>query len=82
MFLYLGGNTNILSEKIISIHDYSEFKKGKNYSLIEKAKMEKRLILLADENKIKTVVITESKIFLSCVSVLTLRKRAVKGYYL
>lgn len=78
MFLYLGSNTNVLLEKIISMHDYVNFKDVENYAIIQKAKKEKRLFLLSDIEKIKSVIITEEGVFLSSISIDTLKKRTVK----
>ena len=75
MFLDLGGNKGIQFEKIISIHDYDEFIKRQNYYLIKNAEIQKRLIYLSKDKRIKSVIITNDGIFLSSVLSDTLRKR-------
>lgn len=80
MFLYIGGVTNILADKIISIHNYNKFIMSGNMDIIEKAKNDKSVIFLAEIDDIKSVVITDSAIYLSAISENTLRKRADKNY--
>ena len=80
MFLDLGGNKGIQFEKIISIHDYDEFIKRQNYYLIKNAEIQKRLIYLSKDKRIKSVIITNDGIFLSSVLSDTLRKRLNREY--
>lgn len=80
MFLHVGGVTNIAWDKIISIHDWKNFKHVQNEQLLQRLASEKRVIALIADSEVKSVVITDEHIYLSGISSNTLRKRA--GYCL
>lgn len=70
MFLHLGGDFSVRVEEIISVLDYkyiNETETGKTF-------MKDRIDNVAGE-KIKSVVVTDNKIYLSKLSPATLKKR-------
>lgn len=75
MFLYVGGITNILSENIISIHDYNNFIKMNNEYIL-KHFYNNDIIWLADKKDIKSIIFTDNNIYMSAISALTLKKRS------
>ncbi len=73
MFLHLGGDFSVRAEEIISVLDYkyiNETETGKKFM----TDMKDRIDNVAGE-KIKSVVVTDSKIYLSKLSPATLKKR-------
>lgn len=73
MFLHLGGDFSVRVEEIISVLDYkyiNETETGKKFM----TDMKDRIDNVAGE-KIKSVVVTDSKIYLSKLSPATLKKR-------
>ena len=73
MFLHLGGDFSVRVEEIISVLDYkymNETDTGKKYM----TDMKDRIYNVAGE-KIKSVVVTDDKIYLSKLSPATLKKR-------
>ena len=73
MFLHLGGDFSVRVEEIISVLDYkyiNETETGKKFMTDMKEKIDN----VAGE-KIKSVVVTDDKIYLSKLSPATLKKR-------
>ena len=73
MFLHLGGDFSVRVEEIISVLDYkyiNETETGKKFM----TDMKDRIDNVAGE-KIKSVVVTDDKIYLSKLSPATLKKR-------
>ena len=73
MFLHLGGDFSVRVEEIISVLDYkyiNETETGKKFM----TDMKDRIDNVAGE-KIKSVVVTDEKIYLSKLSPATLKKR-------
>lgn len=73
MFLHLGGDFSVRVEEIISVLDYkyiNETETGKTFM----TDMKDRIDNVAGE-KIKSVVVTDDKIYLSKLSTATLKKR-------
>ena len=73
MFLHLGGDFSVRVEDIISVLDYkymNETETGKKFMTDMKEKIDN----VAGE-KIKSVVVTDDKIYLSKLSPATLKKR-------
>lgn len=73
MFLHLGGDFSVRAEEIISVLDYKYIKEtetGKKFM----TDMKDRIDNVAGE-KIKSVVVTDNKIYLSKLSPATLKKR-------
>jgi len=73
MFLHLGGDFSVRVEEIISVLDYkymNETDTGKKYM----TDMKGRIYNVAGE-KVKSVVVTDDKIYLSKLSPATLKKR-------
>ena len=73
MFLHLGGDFSVRVEEIISVLDYkymNETETGKKFMTDMKEKIDN----VAGE-KIKSVVVTDDKIYLSKLSPTTLKKR-------
>ena len=73
MFLHLGGDFSVRVEEIISVLDYKYIKEtetGKKFM----TDMKDRIDNVAGE-KIKSVVVTDDKIYLSKLSPTTLKKR-------
>lgn len=78
MFLHLGGDVSVLQKDIIGIFDLAVAEKnGPAKELLEIAKGEKSLYSIAMNEKAKSFIVTDSKIYLSPISSITLMKRAL-----
>lgn len=74
MFLHLGGNLSLAVEDIISIHDYRIMVSRENRDCWRLLQSQGRIVYTVSQPK--SVVITKDNIYLSAISVLTLRRRA------
>lgn len=76
MFIHLGGDTMVNSEKIIAILN-ADCVLGANSSkeFLKKAQ-EEGFIANLDQEEYKSIIITDKDIYLSPISTLTLKKRA------
>ncbi|WP_110954554.1 extracellular matrix regulator RemB [Anaerosinus massiliensis] len=80
MFLHLGSDIVVALDDIISINDYKSFRSVVNREFIKKTKT-KNTIVDISENDPKSFVVTKSKVYLSAISSLTLKKRADNLFY-
>lgn len=80
MFLHLGADTVVALKDVISINDYRSFRSAVNREFIKKMRNDKNVVDIS-ENTTKSFVVTPSKVYLSAISSLTLRKRAVNLFY-
>lgn len=80
MFLHLGSDIVVALVDIISINDYKSFRSVVNREFIKKMKS-KNFIIDISENDPKSFVVTKSKVYLSAISSLTLKKRADNLFY-
>ncbi|MBU9710606.1 extracellular matrix regulator RemB [Evansella tamaricis] len=74
MFIHLGGDMVLRSKKIIAILDQTNESQDNQQFLISQEK-EKKTIQISEDNT-KSVVITDSHIYLSPISSHTLKRRA------
>ncbi|MDF2565358.1 MAG: hypothetical protein K0Q53_1753 [Massilibacillus sp.] len=80
MFLHLGSDIVVALIDIVSINDYKSFRSVVNREFIKKMK-NKNFIIDISENDPKSFVVTKSKVYLSAISSLTLKKRADNLFY-
>lgn len=80
MFLHLGSDIVVALDDIISINDYKSFRSVVNREFIKKTKTKNSIIDIS-ENDPKSFVVTKSKVYLSAISSLTLKKRADNLFY-
>ncbi|AVX19223.1 MULTISPECIES: extracellular matrix regulator RemB [Carboxydocella] len=81
MFLHLGNDVVIPLKEVIAIIDLHKDEKKLseiNQEFLQVAEEEGFIELVGEENKIKSFIITNKKIYLSPISSATLRKRS--GY--
>lgn len=80
MFLHLGSDIVVALIDIVSINDYKSFRSVVNREFIKKMKS-KNFIIDISENDPKSFVVTKTKVYLSAISSLTLKKRADTLFY-
>ena len=73
MFLHLGSGYSVRTRVIVAIFDYALFDKQK----LPLPEQEPVSCLEDGEDSIKSLVLTEKAVYLSAISSLTLKKRAV-----
>jgi hypothetical protein len=73
MFLHLGSGYSVRTREIVAIFDYALFDKQK----LPLPGKEPISCLEDGEDSIKSLVLTEKAVYLSAISSLTLKKRAV-----
>lgn len=76
MFLHLGGSTLIPRKEVIAILNAATANSPVTEEFMEIAKDEGFVTSIAPGDKVKSVVITSSKIYLSSISCSTLKKRS------
>lgn len=82
MFLHLGGEVTVLQRDVIGIFSIDISKTGpatKEY--LELIKSEKKLIVIGENQEIKSFVITNESVFFSPISSTTLQKRSQSSLY-
>ncbi len=76
MYLHLGGNTVVALKEIIAIIKINGYNSKINSDFIDIGKFDNKIInSFSDDDKPKSCIITDDKLFLSSVSALTLLKR-------
>lgn len=80
MFLHLGADIVVALGDVISINDYKSFRSVVNREFIKRMRMKKNIVDIS-ENTPKSFVVTNSKVYLSAISSLTLKKRADNLFY-
>ena len=82
MFLHLGNGVSVRTKKILAIQDYAVFQNGPGRELL-KRKYQDGLVINTlefgqnvDGEGIKSLILTEDKIYLSAISPLTLKRRS------
>lgn len=82
MYLHIGSEISIPFKKIIAIMDLATIQlAGPTKELLELAQKEERLFTVAEDNKHKSVIITDTLCYLSTISVTTLTQR-IKNFKL
>lgn len=79
MFLHLGADTVIPLADVIAITDLKTVRSGINRSFLNTMR-EKNLIIDVSSDNPKSFIITKKNVYLSAISSLTLKKRAVHLY--
>lgn len=80
MFLHLGSDIAVAIDDVISINDYKSFRSVINREFIKKMRSKKKIIDVSDQ-KPKSFIVTASKVYLSAISSVTLKKRAENLFY-
>ncbi|MDG5789398.1 DUF370 domain-containing protein [Evansella sp. AB-P1] len=76
MFIHLGGDMVLRSNKVIAILDYQSKEVSQdNEVFIEHNELNKKTVSISNDNP-KSIVITENEIYLSPISSHTLKRRA------
>ncbi|NLJ85530.1 MAG: DUF370 domain-containing protein [Firmicutes bacterium] len=82
MFVHLGKNAVVQSDRVVAIIDWNTLKKSDiNRTYLDKAQRDERLRDVS-EGRPHSVVITFDDVYLSTISSTTLRKRAENPHYL
>lgn len=76
MLLHLGGDVSILRKDIIGIFDVKTAKSSITKEFLEIAKHEKKIVHVVENQKMKSFIMTGSKLYYSPISSVTLQKRA------
>lgn len=76
MFVHLGGDLVIKSEKIITILDHASEQQSPENRAFMKENREQGLIRNVTEDPAKSIVVTDDVVYLSPISSHTLRRRA------
>jgi hypothetical protein len=79
MFLHLGADTVVPLADVIAITDLKTVRSGINRDFLNKMR-EKNLIIDVSSDHPKSFIITRENVYLSAISSLTLKKRAVYLY--
>lgn len=79
MFLHLGADTVVALDDVISINDYRGFRSAANRDFIKRMRDAQDVVDISG-NAPKSFVVTKSRVYLSAISSLTLRKRADNLY--
>jgi len=80
MYIHLGSNFIIPSEKVIAILNIYHPLSEDLLDIIETAKLDRNLVYIGEEGKEKTLIICSDKVYLSPISSTTLYKRAFSHY--
>ncbi len=76
MFLHLGNDVSVRISEIIAIYDYELFRSGGNFGYIASMKQRKLFDDAGwEDEKIKSLVMTEKGLYPSVISSLTLKRR-------
>lgn len=75
MFLHLGADTVVALDDVISINDYRGVRSAANRDFIKRMREAEDVVDISG-NTPKSFVVTKSKVYLSAISSLTLRKRS------
>lgn len=81
MIIHIGNDMTLFCKDIISIHDYSYCNEEIKDKLIKEFGVKCKFTFLVNDKKVKSAIITTNGIFLSGISVNTLRKRASLKYW-
>ena len=77
MFLHLGNDVSVRISEIIAIYDYELFRSGGNFGYIASMKQRKLFDDTGwEDEKIKSLIMTERGLYPSVISSLTLKRRA------
>ncbi|MBO5245484.1 MAG: DUF370 domain-containing protein [Selenomonadales bacterium] len=74
MFLHLGSDVMVPVREVLAIYDHKTMELDENKKMLETMMREKEVVEISKEAK--SYVFTDSKIYLSVISSLTLKKRA------
>lgn len=78
MFLHIGSDVMVPAKEIIAIINLETIRKGEaTWEFLSIAEGERRIEAVVPKNKAKSVVITDSKVYLSPISSNTLRNRSI-----
>lgn len=75
MFLHLGSDRVVPLKNIVAITDMNVIKSGINHDFIKLKRNEKKVEDISEGNA-KSFIITDTKVYLSAISAMTLKKRA------
>lgn len=76
MFVHLGGDTLVRTNKVVIILNFENNAKNINYNDFIKKIQGKRAMKKIEGDNIKSIVVTDDTIYLSPISSMTLKKRA------
>lgn len=75
MLLHLGGDVCIFKKNVTGIFDFDKTKNAATKEFLDVAVNEKRLHLILEDKKIKSIILAGNKVYLSPISSTTLQKR-------
>ncbi|MDQ0257557.1 hypothetical protein J2S74_005015 [Evansella vedderi] len=76
MFIHLGGDMVIRSHKVVAILDYQSKGLSEDNEQFLQVSLENKRIVHISDDKPKSIIITETEVFLSPISSHTLKRRA------
>lgn len=88
MFLHLGNGIAVRTSEIIMINCYDLFKNEAGRKFLTSCQKQGRLVNTliigsksSSNDLIKSIIVTEKKLYLSAISPLTLMRRSRRGFY-
>lgn len=79
MYVHLGNNCIIRSDRIIAIFSLKE-QKDFYKSFAQNYQKQYRIVKLAEDDDVYSCILTEDTLYLSSISALTIKKRAEEGF--
>lgn len=77
MFIHIGGNVSVPKKEVIGIFDIDLIKKNNiTKEFLDLSKSEAMISVVSKEQKTKSFVVTNTKVYYSPISSVTLKKRA------
>ena len=80
MFIHLGNDVVVAAQRLISIINIEDPWSEDVQDVIDLAEMERRLVMISDQEKKKALVICDDSVYISPISSQTLYKRANNFY--
>jgi isoprenylcysteine carboxyl methyltransferase (ICMT) family protein YpbQ len=79
MFLHLGADTVVLLKNVVAITDLKMVKSNINNEFLENMRASKSVIDVSEQNA-KSIVVTDTAVYLTAISSVTLKKRADNAF--
>lgn len=76
MFIHIGGDVMISTEELIGIFDFQIGNSIYTQGFIEQANAD-QIIEIIDTGELKSIIVTEKKLYYSPISATTLKRRAI-----
>jgi regulator of extracellular matrix RemA (YlzA/DUF370 family) len=80
MFIHLGNDVSVATQSLIAIINIEDPWSEDIQDVIDLAEMERKLVIISDQEKKKALVICDDRVYISPISSHTLYKRANNFY--